>query len=118
MEPLEGNMTDAQKSGDMSTKRQRIAELARERPEMVFTSLAHLIDRQWLFHAFSKTRLDGATGVDGQSGTDYEANLMDNLRSLLDRAQSGTYVAPPGAAGSHPQGRLAPRDPTPGNPHV
>jgi RNA-directed DNA polymerase len=33
--------------------------------------------------------------VDGQTGTDYEANLMGNLRSLLDRAKSGTYVAPP-----------------------
>jgi RNA-directed DNA polymerase len=95
MELLGGNMTDAQKSDDMSTKDQRIAELARERPEMAFTSLAHLIDHEWLFHAFNKTRLDGATGVDGQSGTDYEADLMDNLRSLLDRAKSGTYIAPP-----------------------
>jgi hypothetical protein len=85
---------------------------------MAFTSLAHLIDREWLFSASSKTRLDGATGVDGQSGTDYDANLRDNLQSLLDRAKSGSYVAPPGAAGAHPQGRLSPRDPTPGHPDV
>jgi group II intron reverse transcriptase/maturase len=34
-------------------------------------------------------------GVDGQAGEDYVTNLGDNLRSLLDRAKSGTYRAPP-----------------------
>ena len=34
-------------------------------------------------------------GVDGQDGEDYAANLVGNLRSLLDRAKSGTYQAPP-----------------------
>ena len=43
MEPLRGNTTDAQKFEDVSTKQQRIAKLARERPVMAFTSLAHLI---------------------------------------------------------------------------
>jgi RNA-directed DNA polymerase len=33
--------------------------------------------------------------VDGQTAADYEANLLDNLQSLLDRAKSGTYQAPP-----------------------
>src|SRR5208282_2121464 len=31
----------------------------------------------------------------GQTAADYEANLLDNLKSLLDRAKSGTYQAPP-----------------------
>ncbi len=34
-------------------------------------------------------------GVDGQPATDYAANLEGNLRSLLDRAKSGRYQAPP-----------------------
>ena len=34
-------------------------------------------------------------GVDGQTAEDYEANLEGNLQSLLDRAKSGTYLAPP-----------------------
>jgi retron-type reverse transcriptase len=33
--------------------------------------------------------------VDGQSAGEDAANLEDNLRSLLDRAKSGTYRAPP-----------------------
>src|SRR6185437_13237371 len=42
-----------------------------------------------------RTRKDGARGVDGQSAQEYQANLEDNLRSLLERAKSGTYRAPP-----------------------
>jgi len=33
--------------------------------------------------------------VDGLSGTDYGADLVGNLQSLLNRAKSGTYWAPP-----------------------
>jgi len=62
---------------------------------MAFTSLAHLIDIDWLHEAYQRTRKDGAAGVDGQTGKDYEANLEGNLQSLLDRAKSGTYVTPP-----------------------
>ncbi|HEX4610357.1 MAG TPA: group II intron reverse transcriptase/maturase [Urbifossiella sp.] len=79
----------------MYTKRQRIAELARNCPDMAFTNLAHHIDLDWLLAAYHKTRKDGAVGVDGQTAGDYEANLMGNLQDLLDRAKSGTYVAPP-----------------------
>ncbi|WP_205678830.1 group II intron reverse transcriptase/maturase [Aquisphaera insulae] len=88
-------MAGALKPVDVSTKRQRIAELARKSPEMGFTSLAHHIDVAWLHQAYQRTRKDGAPGVDGQTGEDYAANLMGNLRLLLDRAKSGTYVAPP-----------------------
>lgn len=80
---------------NVSTKQHRIAELAKRSPELVFTSLAHLIDLEWLFEAYRRTRKDGAAGVDGQTATDYEANLETNLRSLLDRVHSGNYRAPP-----------------------
>jgi group II intron reverse transcriptase/maturase len=62
---------------------------------MGFTSLAHFIDIDWLREAYRRTRKDGAVGVDGQSGEDYAADLEGNLRSLLERAKSGTYQAPP-----------------------
>src|SRR3974390_2593015 len=92
-QPLEGNMAGASEPVDVSTKQRRIAELARQSPEMGFTSLAYFIDLDWLQEAFRRTRKDGAVGVDGQDGKDYEAHLRDNLQSLLDRAQSGTYQA-------------------------
>ncbi len=45
--------------------------------------------------ARSMTRKDAAAGVDGQTADEYMANLEENLQSLLDRAKSGTYRAPP-----------------------
>jgi len=95
MTPLEGNMAGASEPVDVSTKQQRIAQLARQSPEMGFTSLAHLIDFDWLLLAYQKTRKDGAVGVDGQTAEDYAANLKGNLLSLLERAKSGTYQASP-----------------------
>ena len=88
-------MAGASEPVDVSTKRQRIAELARQCPEMGFTSLGHFIDIDWLREAYRRTRKDGAVGVDGQDGEDYAVNLEENLRSLLERAKSGTYQAPP-----------------------
>jgi RNA-directed DNA polymerase len=79
----------------ISPKVQQIAKLAKEAPEMAFTTLAHYIDIDWLREAYRRTRKDGATGVDGQSAKDYAANLEGNLLSLLERAKSGTYRAPP-----------------------
>jgi RNA-directed DNA polymerase len=79
----------------VSTKRQRIAKLARNCLDMAFTNLAHHIDIAWLRKAYDLTRKDGAVGVDGQTASEYEVNLMGNLQDLLNRAKSGTYVAPP-----------------------
>jgi len=62
---------------------------------MGFTSLAYLMDIDWLHEAFRRTRKDGAAGVDGMTATEYEANLEVNLQTLLNRAKAGTYRAPP-----------------------
>ena len=62
---------------------------------MGFTSLAYLMDLEWLRVAFRRTRKDGAPGVDGQTWDGYAQDLESNLTSLLDRAKSGTYRAPP-----------------------
>jgi RNA-directed DNA polymerase len=94
-QPLEGNMAGASKPDPVSTRQQRIAELAKQAPPMAFTSLNHHLDLGWLLEAFWSTRKDGAPGVDGQTFQDYEAHLATNLRALLDQAKSGTYWAPP-----------------------
>jgi len=60
-----------------------------------FTSLAHLIDIDWLREAYARTRKDGAAGVDGQTAEAYAGNLEGNLRDLLERVKSGTYRAAP-----------------------
>ena len=82
-------------SDDVYTKQRRIAYLARQSPEMAFTSLAYLMDIDWLQEAYRRTRKDGAVGVDGVTAAEYEQDLEGNLQRLLDRAKSGTYTAPP-----------------------
>lgn len=94
-EPLEGTMTEPQTSENISTKLERIARMAKESPTMAFRTLAHLIDMDWLREAYRRTRKDGAAGVDGQSAKEYARNLEENLQSLLNRAKSGAYRAPP-----------------------
>jgi RNA-directed DNA polymerase len=79
----------------VSTKQQRIAQLAKQSPQMAFTSLNHYLDLSWLRAAFYATRKDGAPGVDGETWHAYERNLEANLQGLLDRAKSGSYRAPP-----------------------
>jgi RNA-directed DNA polymerase len=88
-------MPETPNSVSVSTRQQRIAMLAKQSPQMAFTALNHYLDLDWLREAFEHTRKDGAVGVDGQTWTDYGGNLEENLRSLLDRAKSGTYRAPP-----------------------
>jgi hypothetical protein len=87
-------MKETLSSPNISTRLERIASLAREAPDLAFTTLAHHVDIDLLKEAYRRTRKDGAVGVDGRSAAAYAMNLEENLRSLLDRAKSGTYRAP------------------------
>jgi hypothetical protein len=93
--PLEGKMGETSSSTDVSTRLQRIAELARGMPGVAFTTLAHHIDIDLLRQAYRETRKDGAVGIDGQTAEAYAEDLEGNLRSLRDRLHSGRYQAPP-----------------------
>jgi len=79
----------------VSTKQARIAEQARACPDMTFTTLHHHIDLEWMGRAWTLTRKDGATGVDGVTATEYETDLEDKLLDLMGRIKSGSYHAPP-----------------------
>lgn len=95
MEPLEGNTAGASDPDPVSTKQERIATLAKQSPSMAFTSLNHYLDLDWLFQACVRTRKDGAAGVDGETYETYREKLLSNLETLLERAKSGSYRAPP-----------------------
>ncbi|MGH8625327.1 MAG: hypothetical protein ACREYC_08680, partial [Gammaproteobacteria bacterium] len=68
---------------------------AKADPNRVFTNLAHLIDEDLLRAAFWRTRKDGAPGVDGVTGGQYEQNLDENLRDLHRRLKEREYHAQP-----------------------
>ena len=82
-------------SESVSTKQSRIAEQATACPDMVFTTLHHHIDIEWMPGAWNGVRRDGATGVDGVTAEDYETDLGARLLDLMERIRSGSYHAPP-----------------------
>lgn len=88
-------MSETQGSGSISTRREQIARLARERPNEALTNLSKHIDVAWLREAYRRTRKDGAVGVDGVTAAEYGRDLEGNLAGLLERAKSGLYRAPP-----------------------
>jgi group II intron reverse transcriptase/maturase len=88
-------MSETLRSGDVTTKLRRIAELAREDRSRVFTSVAHAIDLEWMKEACRRTRKDGAAGVDGRIWADYATNLEENLGALATKIRSGAYRPPP-----------------------
>lgn len=82
------------RSATVSTKLQRIAELARTIQNAPLNTVAHHIDVEFLREAFRRVRKDGAPGVDGLTLKDYATNLDENLDGLLTRFKSGLYRAP------------------------
>ena len=54
------------------------------------------IPKREVWEAFKKVKANqGAAGVDGQSITDFEADLSNNLYELWNRLSSGSYFPPP-----------------------
>jgi RNA-directed DNA polymerase len=101
MEPLLGNMTSTQgreeagRPVDVSTKQQRIAQMAERYPGEALTSIHHFMDEEWLREAYSRLRKSSAPGVDGETVEQYGEVLEERLPDLLKRARSGSYHAPP-----------------------
>ena len=74
---------------------ERIAEKSRDNPDMVFTSIGHLINVEMLKQCFRM--LDGkkAVGIDGVTKEDYGQHLEENLEDLVRRLKEHSYVPKP-----------------------
>jgi retron-type reverse transcriptase len=79
----------------MSTKLARIAEIARERPEERFTTLAHLLDEEMLKQCHAELKKGKALGIDQVSKEEYEANLETNIADLVARLKRKAYRPQP-----------------------
>ena len=78
----------------VSTRQQHIAQMAKQHADSPLTTLSHHLDMLWLREAYGRVNRDSAPGVDGQTVAGYGEQLEANLRSLLERAKSGSYRAP------------------------
>ena len=79
----------------MKTKLARISELSKQNPEMKFNSIGHLIDYDLLKACHNKMDGSKAIGIDGVSKDEYEHNLDDNLKGLVERLRNKSYRPKP-----------------------
>ena len=79
----------------METKLARISQMSKENPNMVFTSIAHLINKEMLKECHKEMDGDKAVGIDGVTKADYERNLDENLDKLMDKLKMKAYKPQP-----------------------
>ena len=79
----------------MGTKLARISELSKEKPNMVFTSIGHLINEEMLKDCHKDMDGKKAVGIDGITKESYGKNLDDNLKDLVNRLKRKAYKPKP-----------------------
>ena len=79
----------------MLTKLARISELSATNPDMVFTSVAHLINVELLEDCHKEMDVKKAVGIDGVTKDEYNKNLKENLENLVERLKRKAYHPKP-----------------------
>lgn len=97
----------------VATKLLRIADKARREKSLRFTSLFHLMTREYLRERFAGLRKDASAGVDQQTKEKYGENMEENIDLLAERlhrmsyrpqAVRRTYIPKPGSKKKRPPG--------------
>lgn len=103
----------------METKLDRIAEIAKRRPNERFTSLAHLLDEEMLRQCHKEINGNKATGIDRVTKGEYEQELDSNIKDLVAKLKRRAYrpqparrvnIPKPGTDKTRPLGILAYED--------
>jgi len=79
----------------MKTKLARISTLSANNPDMVFTSIGHLIDVELLSACHRDMDGKKAVGIDGVTKDEYGAKLKENLEILVKRLKNKSYRPKP-----------------------
>lgn len=79
----------------MGTKLERISQLSKENPEMVFTSVGHFINKELLKECHEKMDGDKAAGIDRVTKEEYDRQLEENLTGLVERLKKKSYKPQP-----------------------
>jgi RNA-directed DNA polymerase len=102
----------------VQTSLQGIAKKAAEQKRYRFRNLAVMLGEDMLLDSWRLIRKDAAYGVDGVSAQEYERDLEENIRQLVERLKRGSYRAklvkrryiPKGEGGKRPLGIPATED--------
>jgi len=88
-----GETSPVLRNGNMvETKLLRIAGKARKESKFKFTSLFHLLGEELLRECFKRLRKEAATGIDKITKEMYAEELDANLKRLVERLQTMTYI--------------------------
>lgn len=79
----------------MGTKLERISQLSRENPDMVFTSIGHMINKELLKECHEEMDGKKAVGIDGVTKEEYGRELDGNLENLVERLKKKAYRPQP-----------------------
>lgn len=79
----------------MTTKITRINQISKERPNEVFTSIYHLINKDLLKECFNELDGNKAVGLDKVTKTKYSTNLDANLDNLVLKLKNKGYKPSP-----------------------
>lgn len=75
----------------METKLARIAEISKQRPKEIFTSIYHLINKDLLIQCHKELSGKKAKGIDGVTKAEYEENLEQNIGDLVKRLKNKNF---------------------------
>jgi len=84
-------MPDTETENTTLTKLALISRRARREPKCQFTSLAHLLDEEFLEHCYYQLGRDRASGIDGVTWQEYGKGLGENLKGLVARLKAKRY---------------------------
>jgi len=91
-----GETSSAHRGGQrVSTQLSSLTIRAREDPKCKFTSLTHLLNWEFLWECFWLLKEGKATGIDGVGVEEYEVNLVENLKNLVQRLRNWKYRPQP-----------------------
>jgi group II intron reverse transcriptase/maturase len=75
----------------MQTSLQGIAQKAKEQKKHRFQDLYRMLNEGFLLDCWRDIRKDAAYGIDRVSAKEYEQNLEENIRDLVERLKRGGY---------------------------
>ena len=79
----------------METKLERISQMSQENPDMAFTSIGHLINKEMLKDCHEKMDGSKAVGIDEMTKEEYSRNLEENLENLVETQKKKSYRPQP-----------------------
>lgn len=82
-----------ERKANVQTSLQAIAKKASEKPEYRFRNLFGMLNEEMLRDSWHDIRKNAACGVDQVSAAEYEQNLDENIRQLVDELKRKRYRA-------------------------